>query len=213
MRIRIQSAALAYVLPHVSREASRPILGGVCLEPCGVIVATDGRTLCAHRNACAGVDSSVIVAFREPRKVAGKRVSYAELEIPDAGPRSGVVVTLFTAYGAQAGVALADVVEGPFPHWRGVCPTGPADTVKGLDGITLDPANVAKFSPVGRATLTFYGATRAVGVTFDTNADAYGLLMPCTSSGAPEAPGWLRNGPDSVHVLHPDAPAAAECAA
>lgn len=47
MRFTVSAETLRHVRPFASREESRPILNGVCIESTGVIVATNGHRLLA----------------------------------------------------------------------------------------------------------------------------------------------------------------------
>jgi hypothetical protein len=191
MKIRIQSSALAFVLPHVCREESRPILGGVCVEPSGAIVATDGKTLCAHQSGASGAEAPVILRFHKPRELVARKVEAVEMDT-DGTPARNLVATLLDKYGAPCGVTGCDVVEGPYPAWRQVVPHGdPVPTA----ALALNPEMVARFDRGDgtAATFTLYGPDKALLVTYGPRRDVVGLCMPCRMMDAtpPAAPDWV----------------------
>lgn len=170
--------ALRYVLPHVSKEESRPILNGAYFEPSGIACATSGHTLCMYKGAVTGLTRPIILRIEKPASVTARKVDHITAEIPDAPDYSAhILLTLRSAYGQVLAVAVAYEVEGPFPNFRQVLPTGdPSDLAR----IALDPAKLNRFSVADQQaiTLDFYGEHKAVGVRYPNNACAYGLIMP-----------------------------------
>jgi hypothetical protein len=80
----IHATALRYVLPHVSKEESRPILNGMYCEPSGVIVATGGHTLCMHARAVEGLSRPMILRFEKVASVTAKKVDHITFTVTDA---------------------------------------------------------------------------------------------------------------------------------
>jgi DNA polymerase III sliding clamp (beta) subunit (PCNA family) len=169
-------------LPHVSVEASRPILNGVLLEPAGVVVATNGRTLAAHKFAASGVTRPVILAFPKlPAKAAT-----LEFPMPENGDSTPIVARVLSASGLELDRVIIREVEGPFPAWRNVFP---ASDAKPIPAIGIDPELVARFAVkngTGKNHLLttepvafeFFHAESAVRVTYPKNDDFAGLIMP-----------------------------------
>lgn len=201
MKIRIESAALSYVLPHVSKEASRPVLNGVLVEPSGVIVATSGKTMMAHRGAPTGATAPVIIRFRKPKDTTARKVAYVMLDVPESG--HVVEVSTFDGDDRLLGVTLADLVEGPYPNWRGVFPAGDAPGI-GAPCLGVDPALLGLFATPNNSPvqLAFYGTGKPVLVTYPSVPNAAGLLMPCTIEADPSVPLWtLAPAPQSAPTL------------
>ena len=189
----IHADALRYVLPHVSKEESRPILNGMYCEPSGVIVATGGHTLCMHANAVEGLPRPIILRFEKVASVTAKKVDHITFDVTDTPDYSTpVMVTLRTSYGAPMGATLAYEVEGPYPHYRNVLPR--EESAAPLGQVAIDPAKLDRFSVNGHAvTLDFHGATSAIGVRYAQNPNAYGLIMPMVNAHlATNTPEWVR---------------------
>jgi DNA polymerase III sliding clamp (beta) subunit (PCNA family) len=174
-KVTLSIRSLRYVLPHVSTEASRPILGGVLLEPSGVIVATNGKTLVAHAHAVSGVTRPIILEFP---KISSKGATL-EFIMPDTtgGP---IVTRVFGERGLELETIVLREVEGPFPNWRAVFP---ASDAKPVPSIGVDPEIVARFHVKGTKSLEsialeFFASESAVRVTYPKNADVAGLIMP-----------------------------------
>jgi hypothetical protein len=195
--IRIDAAALRYVLPHVSKEESRPILNGVLVERCGNIVATGGHTLCVHRDAAQHVAEDVIVRFHRAADVIKLKVSYITLDVSDVAGTGGQwnrTATLHAEHGTPIGVTLYDIVDGPYPAWRHVMPDRTHSSSGTLDGgvLPLDPALVNRFSArdAGPVVLRPTGSSRAVAVTYPQNENVCGLIMPFRAVTDGYIPTW-----------------------
>jgi hypothetical protein len=189
MKIRISAPALRIVAPHISEDPSRPILGGACVEPSGVIVATDGRTLCAHQHGAtiddfdSGSVAPVIVRFRRIREALARKVETVEVEVSSNRGAADIVARLEDARGVLIGTTLVDIVDGPYPLWRGVVPSVDRDPVA-IPAIGVDPNLVARFgtfpggSNGGAAHFRFTGQESAILVTHPHRTDMIGLCMP-----------------------------------
>lgn len=180
--ITLCADALRLALPHVSREESRPILNGLLVESTGVVVAANGATFAAVEDAAWADDdrntrphADVIVRFHKPRETTAKRIVRVEIDI-DGTVTSGIVARLYGHVG-QVGVTLVDIVEGPFPNWRQVVPTGDGEAIREI-GFKLDDVG-DRFAGWGPIRLTFgKGPDAAVIVTAPDNPGAFGLWMP-----------------------------------
>ena len=186
-KVTLSVRALRYVLPHVSTEASRPILGGVLLEPSGVIVSTSGKTLVAHKTAASGVTRPLIIAFP---KISAK-AALIEFLMPDVtgGP---IVARVVGDRGLEIETIVLREVEGPFPTWRAVFPASDAKPVPSLG---VDPELVARFHVKGAKALEsialeFFAAESAIRVTYPKNEDVAGLIMPVRVPVTPDT-GWV----------------------
>ena len=175
-KVTVSVPALRSVLPHVSTEASRPVLNGVLLEPAGVVVATNGKTLAAHKFAVSGVTRPIILAFPKlPAKAAT-----LEFAMPDRIDIAPIVARVLAASGLELDRVILREVEGPFPAWRNVFP---ASDAKPIPAICIDPELVARFVVKGgkaleSVLLEFFEPQSAVRVTYANNADFAGLIMP-----------------------------------
>jgi len=190
MKIRISAPALRIVAPHISDDPSRPILGGVSVETSGVIVATDGKTLCAHRSGATIADSDsgsvapVIVRFRRIRDVLARKVETVEVDVGNNRGAADIVARLEDARGVLIGTTLVDIVDGPYPLWRGVVPSVDREPVS-IPAIAINPDLIGRFSTFpggttgGAAHFRFTGQESAILVTHPHRTDIIGLCMPC----------------------------------
>jgi hypothetical protein len=179
----LSASAIRFALPHVSKEASRPILNGIHCEPSGVISATDGKTLLMHSNACTGFTRSAILSVP---KLPAKTDSLT-FDLPASAP---IMARALDRYGREVGVVVLREVEGPFPNVRGVLPSSdPAP----LASISLDPALVERFSikDAGPVVLEFFGDTSAIRVSYSRHEGIAGLIMPVRSLGTPSTE-WMK---------------------
>jgi hypothetical protein len=186
-KVTLSLRSLRYVLPHVSTEASRPILGGVILEPSGSIVATNGKTLVAHAHAVSGVTRPIIIGFP---KIAAKGDTL-EFTMPDTtgGP---IVARVFGERGPELETIVLREIEGPFPNWRAVFPTYDAKPVPSLG---VDPELVARFHVKGSkkteaVALEFFAPESAIRVTYPERPEVAGLIMPIRVNQTPDT-GWV----------------------
>jgi hypothetical protein len=160
----------------------------VSVETSGVIVATDGKTLCAHRYGATIADSDsgsvapVIVRFRRIREALARKVETVEVEVGDNRGKADLVARLEDARGVLIGTTLVDIVDGPYPLWRGVVPAVDREPVA-IAAIGLDPNLVARFGTFpsgksGAAHFRFTGQESAILVTHPHRTDMIGLCMP-----------------------------------
>jgi hypothetical protein len=179
----LSASAIRFALPHVSREASRPILNGIHCEPSGVISATDGKTLLMHSNACTGFARAAILSVP---KLPAKTDSLA-FDLPASGP---IMACALDRFGREVGVVILREVEGPFPNVRGVLPC--SDPVP-LASISFDPALVERFAvkDAGPVVLEFFGDTSAIRVSYARHEGIAGLIMPVRVDGVPST-SWMK---------------------
>jgi hypothetical protein len=189
MKIRISAPALRIVAPHISEDPSRPILWGVSVETSGVIVATDGRTLCAHQHGATVADSDsgsiapVIVRFRRIREALARKVETVEVEVRDNRGKTDIVARLEDARGVLIGTTLVDIVDGPYPLWRGVVPAVDREPAA-IAAVGIDPNLLARFGTFpsgksgGAAHFRLTGQESAILVTHPHRTDIIGLCMP-----------------------------------
>jgi hypothetical protein len=158
------------------------------VETSGTIVATDGKTLCAHQHGATVADSApgsvapVIVRFRRIREALARKVETVEVDTVGRGA-ADIVARLEDARGVLIGTTLVDIVDGPYPLWRGVVPSVDRDPVA-IPAIGVDPNLVARFgtfpggSNGGAAHFRFTGQESAILVTHPHRTDMIGLCMP-----------------------------------
>ena len=171
----IATDLLKAALICASSEESRYYLRGVHLATSGHMVTTDGhRMFVARLNDRPAVD--VIVpydAVAAALKLAGARVK--DIEIDLAGNRIGQITYL--------------PVDGTFPNWRAVVPTGeemPSDKPGANDGpehVHFNHTYIGDLAKMGKllggaSMLHPRSASHPCLVTFGDRADCFAVLMP-----------------------------------
>ena len=171
----IATDLLKAALICASNEESRYYLRGIHLSTSGHMVTTDGhRLFCAKLNERPAAD--VIVpydAIAAALKMAGARVKDIELDL--AANRIGQIT--FTP------------VDGTFPEWRRVVPTGeetPSTKPELNDGpehAHFNHAYIGDLAKMGKALggasmLHPTSASNPCLVTFGERADCFAVLMP-----------------------------------
>ena len=216
-RIEIPAKLWAACGAAVSTEESRPILNGIQLQrhdTHGVACATNGHALVAGRWALENdgtreivwPDGEVIVPFVKLSAVGvtARAMDSAVIVLTSNGIPDSAGVLAWHATALMGGKWGGNIesgksvkvypIDGPFPNWRQVVPTGdptPAHT------FGVDPNVIAQACDVlGKCTLTLYGEERGM-VARPTDDDigfqAFALAMPLRvhpdhKSGTPE---WL----------------------
>lgn len=181
--IRLNAAALRYVLPHAGTDPGRPLLHGVLIEPSGLAVATNGHTLGVHRTAADPHEAAALLRFHEPRKLTAAKVETLAVALPDTLDAAPVAVTLYDSAGRTIGATLADMMEPrDFPTWRNVY--RPREDGQPVATIGLDPALADRFAvkvgrQTGKVSLAFDGAAGCMLVRYPDEPNALGLWMPC----------------------------------
>lgn len=214
MTYRIEVPALLYAAcaAATSDEESRPILQGIEFQrhgTHGVACATNGRALVAGRWALENdgtetlewPDLESIILPPVKLSVIGvtpKHMRDATVVLTSSGDKDAAGVrawnvTASIRYGSTGRSVTVYEIEGPFPHWRQVVPTGDPEPCTSFG---LDPAVLSQACAVlGKCTLTFYGAMRGiVARPTDDNMgfQAFALAMPLRpDGGATGAPAWV----------------------
>ena len=176
----IPTDLLKAALVCASNEESRYYLRGVHLATSGHMVTTDGHRMFVARLTDRPAADVIVPydAVAAALKMAGARVK--EIEIDLAGNRIGQI--------------SFQPVDGTFPNWRAVVPTG-EETPSTKDGANDGPGHVhfnsryvgdfekmadilcGKFTS-GQSMLHPRTASGPALVTFGERADCFGVIMP-----------------------------------
>lgn len=174
-----------------STEETRYYLNGVCIQPSGHIVSTDGHRLFAGRYADAPVEGDIIIPLDAVKKaLTGYKLT--DIELRDARKTGGP---------CSLGTVIFTPVDGTFPDWKRILPTGEGkdytpnpDRPEDAPGrIQFNPAyygDLAKISKVltggvGNVHVHVWTAFMPAGVSFAGRDDVLCVLMPTrTSHGA-----------------------------
>ena len=166
-----------------STEETRYYLKGVCITPSGHIVSTDGHRLFVGRYADTPIEGEIIIPLAAVKKaLTGYR---------------GSEITLTDSRKAGGSCTLGDItfipVDGTFPDWKRVLPTGEGiEYTPRADHPEDNPGRV-QFNPVYYGDLAkiskmltggtnihvhVWTATMPAGVSFEGRDDALCVLMP-----------------------------------
>ena len=169
-RITMNANAILGLVPHCSKEESRPALHGVLLRSDGVGIATNGRTLVMYRHAHNSIEDVLVVFPPAASKVLREAAKKGTGEIWLNGE------TL--EYPLISGRCLVDRREdATYPKVEQVLPkTKP----KKLGTFAINPNVLALFkaNTEQAVRLTLYNADRAIVVT-TSDPNFYGIVMPC----------------------------------
>lgn len=171
-----------------STEETRYYLNGVCITPSGHIVSTDGHRLFAGRYANAPVEGDIIIPLDAVKKaLTGYKLT--DIELRDARKTGGP---------CSLGTVIFTPVDGTFPDWKRILPTGNGkeytpdpDRPEDAPGkIQFNPTyygDLAKISKVltGKAIgihVHVWTASSPAGVSFTGRDDALCVLMPLRSN-------------------------------
>lgn len=179
--VTLHADALRYVLPHVSPEASRPILNALNVSACGRITASNGVTIATHASG-AEPGTPCLLTFSKPKALISPRVFRVTVHVSDTLGHA-CSVFLWDRKGRAIGSGLAEEIEGPFPDLSGIF-RGIGDVIRAgnpIPGVSLDPARVALFDVpgAGPVRLSFDSDARPIAVTWARCPEALALLMPC----------------------------------
>jgi DNA polymerase-3 subunit beta len=185
----IPTDLLKAALICASSEETRYYLRGVHLSTSGHLVTTDG--------------SRMFIARLNERPAADVIVPYADVQaaLKLAGARcKGIEVTA-----DRIGQIAYQPVDGTYPDWRRVCPTGqelPSTNPGANDGVEHAHFNHAYIGDFAKMATILCGksahaqsmlhpvsASHPCLVTFGARADCFGVLMP------------MRRKPDNTAVL------------
>lgn len=187
----VSSAALRLVAPHVSPEASRPVLNGLYLELGGVMVATNGCTLAALPDS-HNAPASLLLAGPWHKVAKDKGRAASDLHAYATGAVGWVTVTLdgegrFTAVNNTTGNAISgEVLAYTYPNWRQVIPRTVPDTTP--SAVALDPRLLALFDDTtgkyDAAVVSLHFGARdrdPIRVSRKAFPRFVGLIMPCNN--------------------------------
>lgn len=177
----IATDLLKAALVCASNEESRYYLRGVHLATSGHMVTTDGHRMFVAR-LTERPTADVIVpydAVQAALKLAGARVK--EIEIDLAGNRIGQI--------------SFQPVDGTFPNWRAVVPTGlekPSDKADDAPGrVHFNLSYVGDLAKMGKTLdgspmLHPMTASHPALVTFGEREDCFAVLMPMRRGSGPQ---------------------------
>jgi DNA polymerase-3 subunit beta len=177
--ITVSADTLRAALICASTDKHRYYLNGVYVDPLGYLVATDG-----HRMFVAKIDISDAAPFTGwiiPSDVLKRALTGYKNKTVDISP-------------TQCGDIACQPVDGTFPDWRRVIPTGDLSG----DVAQFNPAYVADMGKIGKllggkssleAHLHHNGQSPA-GVTFPLYPSAFAVLMPIRSSHTAPDTAW-----------------------
>ena len=201
MTVTIEARAdmLKAALMFVSREATRPYLGGVYIDPAGLAVSTD-----AHRLFCGALapddERAALPAF-DGWTIPGEALKRA---LQGFKPPRGKVDPRITISPERVGDVACKPIDGNYPDWRRVIPEaaamdGAAAQYQGEYLADFDKAaallkggryGFARVYQDGKnPALVSFGATLPKsGATFGNPVQAFGVLMPRIDRGGPPPP-------------------------
>jgi hypothetical protein len=188
--LKVNPALLLAVLPMTSSEESRPILHGVCFDPAGHIIATNGHILGAAFSAyeagsipAGRLGGSWGSIFHFPKGAAAllTKACGGRGRLKRDGEMAGEMDTVeryaFSLMLVNATdddpfrylvLTYRDVsiscpeVEGPFPNWRQVIPSqGDCQERPTAAGISVNPEYLSRFPNAGPNNGTHLNFSRA----------------------------------------------------
>lgn len=123
MTVTIEARAdmLKAALMFVSREATRPYLGGVYIDPAGLAVSTDGHRLFC--GALAPDDERAALPAFDGWTIPGEALKRA---LQGFKPPRGTVDPRITITPERVGDVACKPIDGAFPDWRRVIPDAAA---------------------------------------------------------------------------------------
>ena len=176
-----------------STEETRYYLNGVCIQPSGHIVSTDGHRLFAGRFLGPWVESDIIIPLDAVKKaLTGYKLT--DIELRDARKTGGP---------CSLGTVIFTPVDGTFPDWKRILPTGEGkdytpdpDRPEDAPGrIQFNPAyygDLAKISKVltgepNKIYVHVWTASMPAGVSFVGRDDVLCVIMPIRANHGPWA--------------------------
>ena len=171
-----------------STEETRYYLNGVCIQPSGHIVSTDGHRLFAGKLLEPWVEGDIIIPLATVKKaLTGYKLD--DIELKDARKVGG---------GCSLGDITFTPVDGTFPDWRRILPTGEGKEYTPNPDRPEDAPGKAQFNPAyygdlakiskvltGKATdvhVHVWTASMPAGVSFAGRDDVLCVLMPIRSN-------------------------------
>lgn len=206
MQIKINRNVILALNLIASRDESRYVLNGVCFEvtpatktkpaKCNVI-ATDGRRLMAAQ-------AGEVIIPPDKKTSAILRVNVPMIKaLPKSEVISGDVVITFgeksatiQAYGVKGVSCECELIEGDFPKWRQVVPTGemaspidPCFNWRYLEGF-IKAAEMISGKNGNGVRLRQADPLNAMLVLFPDIPYMVGVLMPMNGNNRNSAPDW-----------------------
>lgn len=201
MTVAIEARAdmLKAALMFISREATRPYLGGVYIDPAGLAVSTDGHRLFC--GALAPDDERAALPAFDGWTIPGEALKRA---LQGFKPPRGVVDPRITISPERVGDVACKPIDGSFPDWRRVIPEaaamdGAAAQYQGEYLADFDKAAVllrgdrysfARVYQDGKnpALVSFGERSNYTGGPIHVPVQAFGVLMPRVDRGGPPPP-------------------------
>lgn len=201
MKIKISRKVLLAMNTFTSRNESRYVINGVCLEVqkqnCFVI-ATDGRRI-------AAIKSGEVLEQPEKKTSVVIRIEPAMLKAMPKDSKFGddVVLTLqdksvqFSSPGKSAVKFESELIEGSFPAWRQVIPKGkialpinPSFNWRLLEGF-VKASDIIRGSGSDHAIIVRQqDELSPMLILIPSIPDFVGALMPMRVNGNEAAPSW-----------------------
>lgn len=220
MTIRVNAELFRIAYAAVSKESTRYYLNGVHIEKHpeagAVLVTTDGHRMVVVHDPEAEVTETAIVklpayALAECARKASKTmgVSIKRFLEVDVGARSATVSEQRSQKGGSTRTELLvtshqSVIEGTFPDWRKVVPTGEM-VAMGLSG--FNPKIMASLAQFGASVKPAIGGNGAmyfmrpkdkaddtsgpIIVRFDGVQSIFALIMPMRFDAEPQLPSFF----------------------
>jgi DNA polymerase III sliding clamp (beta) subunit (PCNA family) len=199
-KIVVKTREIRAVLPFVSTDDSRFVLNGICFEARkgkpALLIATDGRRLAvieSEGEPCTE-DFEVILKtdYLKPLCAFAKQFgTFGELIEFDYHPSKRIIAT---TYGDKCVIDSHDgsVVEGKYPAWRQVAPSGEKEPV---NHIGVNAELLADFVKSAKALecdspclqIHMFTATAAMEVHISERPNFYAVIMPMKIQ---EEPKW-----------------------
>lgn len=184
MPIPTPTGLLKAALICASKEEARPYLQGVFLSTSGHMVTTDGHRMFVAR-----------LAFPSPADVIIPTYAIS-LALKLAGSKAEAIP--FDMEAKRLGGVPFEPIDGTFPDWRRVVPTGeemPSDNPELNDGpieVHFNHAYVGDLAKMGKfldgaSVLHPRTASDPCLVTFGTRTDCFAILMPMRRKEANQA--------------------------
>ncbi len=203
MKIRISRKVLLAMNIFTSRDDSRFVLNGVCLEVLGkncFVVASDGRRIAAmkHGEVIEQPEKKTRVIIRiEPAML--KAMPKSENNYND-----DVVVTIlektaqFSVLGKSGVKFESELIEGSFPTWRQVIPKGklsspidPSFNWRLLEGF-VKAAEIISGKSDNAIVVRQKDELSPMLIMFPSSQLFVGALMPIRIDSRDEAPDWTQ---------------------
>ena len=173
-----------------SREETRFYLCGVLIEPHpeqGVLlVASDGYQLIVIHDEDGFAKEKIIVRMdKNPLSLCRKKKTDKDPWTETYDKRAVEILPDGTAFvlleGKRIGVQEDAIIDGTFPKWRAILPTGitKQPTLTGYDGCLLGKFSVAAKRLTGKGNLFFAaGKNEPFVINFSGQAKAFGVMGP-----------------------------------